>query len=102
MFIFFYFYFGNEEVIKRRFKLIYISYSCLIIFNVTYSFAILPQFTYEEAMELVERNLGKQVDKPPKGDVKAQLGRYFIYTNDEVYIFNAETGSYTARTPLGN
>lgn len=79
-----YFYLGNEEIFKRRFKLLFISYSCLIIFNVTYSFTILPQFTYEEAMELVESETGKQVVEPPKGNVKAQLGQYFIYTNDEV------------------
>ena len=51
-------------------------------------------------MGLVERDIGKQVVKPPKGDVKAQLVQYFNYTNDEVY--NAETGSYAARTPLEN
>ena len=92
--LFFNFYLGNEEKFVKKFKVGFIGYVFFLIIIVTYTFMILPQFTYEEATRVVEVETGKQVVEPQKGALKEQLGQYFIYTTDEVYIFNAETGSY--------
>jgi hypothetical protein len=85
---------GNEEKFVKKFKVGFIGYVFFLIIIVTYTFMILPQFTYEEATRVVEIETGKQVLELQKGALKEQLGQYFIYTTDEVYIFNAETGSY--------
>ena len=92
--LFFNFYLGNEEKFVKKFKVGFIGYVFFLIIIVTYTFIILPQFTYEEATRVVEIETGKQVLEPQKGALKEQLGQYFIYTTDDVYIFNAETGSY--------
>ena len=102
VFLFFCFYLGIEEKLVKRFNVSIIGYIALMISIVSYTVIILPQYTYEEAKKLVESETGKQVVDPLKGEVKAQLELYFIYTTNEVYIFNAESGSYGARTPIKN
>ncbi len=96
--LFFYFYLRDEDKLEKKvemkIKVASIGYAFLLILIVTYTFMILPQFTYEEATKLVESETGKQVVEPQTGDVKVRLGQYFIYTTDEVNIFNAETGSF--------
>ena len=51
---------------------------------------------------IIEKENNEQVIEASKRDVKAQLGHYYIYTNDKVYLFNTETGDYASRLRYGN
>lgn len=54
----------------------------------------LPNYTYVEAREMIERTTG-ETTRYNKGDFpKGQEGMYYIYTDTSVYIVNAETRNY--------
>lgn len=60
----------------------------------------LPNYTYLEAKDIVIRETSEEIDISKEDDIKGQLGMYYIYTKDNVYIFNSEDGKYSKRKDL--
>ena len=73
------------------------AYVLAIIIVITITGKNLPNYTYTEAASIIEKENNEQVIEASKRDVKAQLGHYYIYTNDKIYLFNTETGDYASK-----
>ena len=93
LFIFFIIIFTNFIKIERLIT----GYVLAIIMVITLVGISLPNYTYTKAASIIEKENNEQVIEASKKDVKAQLGHYYIYTNDKVYLFNIETGDYASR-----
>ena len=73
------------------------AYVLAIIIFITIVGITLPNYTYTEAVSIIEKENNEQVIEANKRDVKAQLEYYYIYTKDKVYLFNTKTGDYASR-----
>lgn len=67
--------------------------SSIVFFN-------LPNYTYEEAKEIVIKETSEKIDSSKEDEIKGQVGMYYIYTEANVYVFNAEDGTYSKRNEL--
>jgi len=92
-FIFFIIIYTNFIKIER----LIMAYVLAIIIVITITGKNLPNYTYTEAASIIEKENNEQVIEASKRDVKAQLGHYYIYTNDKIYLFNTETGDYASK-----
>ncbi|AVK84901.1 hypothetical protein C3943_15740 [Lysinibacillus sp. B2A1] len=94
------FIFNKENVIKKISNPLLTIYPiglALISFIIFYN---LPNYTYLEAKDIVIRETSEEIDISKEDDIKGQLGMYYIYTKDNVYIFNSEDGKYSKRKNL--
>ncbi|WP_332647050.1 hypothetical protein [Lysinibacillus sp. 54212] len=57
----------------------------------------LPNFTYKEAKEIVLSETAEEIDDTKENEIKGQLRMYYIYTKENVYIFNSEDGKYVKK-----
>ncbi len=60
----------------------------------------LPNFTYLEAKEIIIKETSEEIDMSKENEIKGQLGMYYIYTREHVYIFNSKDGKYSKRKNL--
>ncbi|KYG91454.1 hypothetical protein A0U40_00440 [[Bacillus] sp. KCTC 13219] len=89
--------FLKSSIISKLPNLLLILYSVAILLIAAIAFYKLPNYTYVEAREMIERTTG-ETTRYNKGDFpKGQEGMYYIYTDTSVYIVNAETGDYVKR-----
>lgn len=61
--------------------------SLLVIYEI-------PTYSYKDAHNIIEKRTGQIAIEPNKGQVKGLHGHYYIYTNEQTYLFNAMTGHF--------
>lgn len=88
--------FSNIETIKKIPNYIFVIYIFGISFIIAFVLFELPKYTYLEACELIEKNTGEIVNVQ-KDEPKGHKGFYYVYTEHQVYIINANTGDYAKR-----
>ncbi len=64
--------------------------SFIIFFN-------LPNFTYLEAKKIIMKETPEVIDLSKENEIKEQLGMYYKYTRENMYIFNSKDGKYSKR-----
>ena len=57
----------------------------------------LPHFTYKDATAIVIQETFEKIDYTKQNKIEGQNGMYFIYTEENVYVFNAKDGLYSKR-----
>lgn len=88
---------GKLETIKKIPKLLFVIYPASIILILVLVFYELPGLTYLEATEMIEKNTGELVINDNKNKIKGQIGIYYIYTNQNTYIVDANTREYAQK-----
>lgn len=69
---------------------------CLFLIGIII-FYDLPKFTLLEAEKVIEQDTGEIISYPLPTKSRGQMGQYFIYTKQNEYIFNVNTGSYSVK-----
>ena len=103
LFIAIFFIFITNDSINKRFKFTVIVYPIYLLCTGILVLISIPTYSYKEAVALVEEKTGDDavVDSiNESSDIKSQMGQYFIYMNNEVYLFNAESGDFAKRERL--
>lgn len=77
-------------------NLIFVIYPAGILLILVLVIYELPKMTYFEATEMIEKNTGEIVNDN-KDKVKGQMGFYYIYTDQNTYIIDANTGEFTQK-----
>lgn len=88
------FIFKDSTTIHKMRNAIFISYPSGLLIVALLIIYELPQYSYIDASNIIEKSTGQIVIEPNKGQVKGQQGHYYIYTNTQTYLFNALTGDF--------
>lgn len=89
--------FSKEKVYDKISNLILIIYPIGLILISFIIFFNIPNFTYKEAKTLVIKETSEKFDIYKENEIKGQNGMYYIYTEENVYVFNSKDGSYSKR-----
>lgn len=102
LFIALFFIFITNDSINKRFKFTVIVYPIYLLCTGILVLISIPTYSYKEAVALVEEKTGDDAVESinESSDIKSQMGQYFIYMNNEVYLFNAESGDFAKRERL--
>lgn len=102
LFIALFFIFITNDSINKLFKSTAIVYPIYLLWTCILVLISIPTYSYKEAVALVEEKTGVEGIEAinESHDSKGQQGHYFIYINNEVYIFNAESGDFAKRESL--
>jgi len=87
--------FSNQKYLGKIFTRFVIVYPIGLIMLLLLFITDIPQYSYQEAADLIEVNTGEKIIEPK--DSKGQLGYYYLYTNQDVFLFNSENGEFTKR-----
>ncbi|MGG2082398.1 hypothetical protein [Lysinibacillus pakistanensis] len=91
---------SKDKVIKKISNLLLMIYPIGLVLISFIIFYKLPNFTYLEAKEIIIKETSEEIDLSKEDEIKGQLGMYYIYTREHVYIFNSEDGKYSKRKNL--
>lgn len=91
---------SKNKVIKKISNLLLVIYPIGLVLISFISFYNLPNFTYLEAKEIIIKETSEEIDMSKENEIKGQLGMYYIYTREHVYLFNSEDGKYSKRKNL--
>jgi len=102
LFIALFFIFITNDSINKLFKSTVIVYPIYLLWTCILVLISIPTYSYKEAVELVKEKTGDETvgSINVSSDTKSQIGQYFIYINNGVYIFNAESGDFAKRESL--
>ncbi|MFJ8064603.1 hypothetical protein ACIQYS_08225 [Psychrobacillus sp. NPDC096426] len=70
----------------------------LIILTVLF-LGFLPTYTYKEAVAKVENETGEKMIQTK--EIKRAIDHYIIYTKEDTYLFNMESGNFVKRITKG-
>ena len=91
---------SKDKVINKISNLLLMIYPIGLVLISFIIFYNLPNFTYLEAKEIIIKDTSEEIDMSKENEIKGQLGMYYIYTREHVYIFNSEDGKYSKRKNL--
>ena len=102
LFIALFFIFVTKDSIKKLYKSTVIIYPFYLLGTCILVLTSIPTYSYKEAVALVEEKTGEEPVESinESSDIKSQIGQYFIYINNEVYIFNVDSGDFAKRERL--